>query len=156
LLASLPLLGGMVGCLLGGIASDRLTLRFGIRWGRGVLGIGSKFLAALLLVLSVQAGDPFLATAALVLAAFTNDLGLSATWAFFQDAGGPYVGPLLAFANMFGNIGATASPLLLAAVKQDYGWEAVLYLCSSFFVVAGVCWFFMDGRVPIVPESATR
>jgi sugar phosphate permease len=155
-LASLPLAGGMFGCLLGGIAADRLTRRLGLRWSRNVLGISSKLLAAGFMVVSVQMHDVWLATAALVLASFTNDLGLSATWAYFQDAGGPYVGPLVGFANMFGNIGATASPVILQQVAFYFGWEAALYACAALFLVAGVCWFGMDGRVPIVPEGSVK
>ncbi|MBY0525458.1 MAG: MFS transporter [Gemmataceae bacterium] len=152
-LSSLPLLAGMFGCLLGGIASDRLVRRLGIRWGRNVLGIGSKVGAGFFMLLSVPAADAMTATAMLVIAAFINDLGLSATWAYFQDAGGSYVGPLLGFANMFGNLGATASPLLLARVRDDFGWGAALYTCAGLFVFSGICWIWMDGRVPIVPPE---
>jgi len=152
-LSSLPLLAGMFGCLLGGIASDRLVRRLGIRWGRNLLGIGSKVLAGAFMLLSVFAGDAYLATAALVVASFVNDLGLAATWAYFQDAGGPYVGPLLGFANMFGNLGAAASPLIVAGISQAFGWHTALYMCSALFVFSGVCWIGMDGRLPIVPEG---
>jgi ACS family glucarate transporter-like MFS transporter len=125
-----------------------------LRWSRNVLGISSKLLAAGFLVLCVQMDDPWLATGALVLASFTNDLGLSATWAYFQDAGGPYVGPLIGFANMFGNLGAMTSPVLLEQIKHAYSWDAALYTCAALFVVAGLSWFGVDGRVPIVPEVA--
>jgi sugar phosphate permease len=151
ILSSLPLLAGMFGCLLGGIASDRLVGRLGIRWGRNVLGIGSKILAGVFMLLGGFAADPYLATGALVVASFVNDLGLAATWAYFQDAGGPYVGPLLGFANMFGNLGAAASPLIVAGVREAFGWHMALAMCSALFIISGVCWIGMDGRVPIVP-----
>jgi nitrate/nitrite transporter NarK len=144
----------MAGCLLGGWACDALTRRLGIRWGRNVLGIGSKLLAAGLMVVSVQTGDVYLATTALVVLAFVNDMGLAATWAYLQDAGGRYVGPLLAFANMFGNLGATISPLLLIWLKTEFNWDAALYVSAALFVVSGLGWIAMDGRVPIVPEPA--
>lgn len=156
LLSSLPFLGGMFGCLLGGVAADRLTRTLGLRWGRNLLGIGSKVLAAIFLLLSVFAGDAVLATAALALASFVNDMGLGVTWAYLQDAGGRYVAPLIGFSNMFGNFGAMASPLLLAWLSTSVGWSAALYFCSALFVVSGVCWFGMDGRVPIVPEPAAE
>jgi hypothetical protein len=108
------------------------------------------------MVVSVQMHDPWLATGALVLASFSNDLGIAATWAYFQDAGGPYVGPLVGFANMFGNFGAAASPVILQQIKEKYDWNASLYVCAALFLAGGLCWFFMDGRVPIVPEDGKQ
>jgi MFS family permease len=57
---------------------------------------------------------------------------------------------------MFGNLGAAASPLIVAGISQAFGWNTALYVCSALFVFSGVCWLGMDGRVPIVPESAER
>jgi sugar phosphate permease len=152
-LSSLPPLAGAVGCLLGGIASDRLVRTLGIRWGRSALGIGSKLSAALFMLLSVLAADPYVATCLLVIAAFVNDLGLGATWAYFQDAGGPYVGPLLGFANMFGNLGATASAPLVERVQHAFGWHPAIAVCAGLFAVSGVSWFGIDSSRAVVPEQ---
>lgn len=152
MLSSLPPLAGALGCVVGGVASDRLVRRLGIRWGRSVLGIGSKLSAACFMLLSVLADDPYTATALFVVAAFVNDLGLGATWAYFQDAGGPYVGPLLGFANMFGNLGATSSATIMAGMQRSYGWDSAIALCAGMFAISGVLWIGIDGRKPIVPE----
>jgi len=109
LLASIPLLFGTIGCALGGVATDRLTRRLGIKWGRNLLGMITKFIAAAGLVAALAAPDPLLATIALAGVSFAVDMGLGATWAYFQDAGGPYVGTLLGWANMFGNFGSGGS-----------------------------------------------
>jgi ACS family glucarate transporter-like MFS transporter len=153
LLSSLPLLAGMAGCLLGGLATDRLTRRLGLRWGRSALGLGSRVLAGAATVGCLLAHDAVLVTLALALAAFAMDLGLGATWAYFQDTGGPYVGTLLGWANMFGNLGAFASPLLLGYLAHDFGWPVVLATCGVLFFVSGLCWFGIDARVPIVAEG---
>jgi nitrate/nitrite transporter NarK len=152
-LSSLPPLAGALGCLLGGLASDRLVGTLGIRWGRSALGMGSKLAAGLFMFLSVLTDNVYLATALLVVAAFVNDLGLGATWAYFQDAGGPYVGPLLGFANMFGNLGATASAPIVERVHHALGWHAAISVCAGLFVVSGLSWVGIDGRVPIVPSQ---
>jgi MFS family permease len=152
-LSSLPPLAGAIGCLLGGMASDRLVHTLGIRWGRSALGMGSKLSAALFMLLSVLADDPYLATTMLVIAAFVNDLGLGATWAYFQDTGGPYVGPLLGFANMFGNLGATASAPIVARVQTLFGWHPAIAVCAGLFAVSGVTWFGIDSGKPIVPKE---
>jgi ACS family glucarate transporter-like MFS transporter len=150
LLTGIPLLAGMAGCLLGGLATDRLTRRWGLKWGRSLLGMVTKFVAAVGLVGAVLADDPYLATAGLALASFAVDTGLGATWAYFQDAGGPYVGTLLGWANMFGNLGAVVSPHLLSWLADSYSWSTSLAVCAGIYIASGLCWFGVDARVPIV------
>jgi sugar phosphate permease len=154
LLSSMPLLAGMGGCFLGGMASDRLTRRLGLKWGRNLLGMFSKYLAAAGFVAAVVANDPILATVALAFASFSTDTGLGATWAYFQDAGGQYVGTLLGWANMFGNFGAAVGPLLLGWMAQEYSWKAALATSAGICVASGVCWFWVDARIPIVRPVA--
>jgi MFS family permease len=153
-LASLPLLVGMVGCVLGGITTDWLTRRIGLKWGRNLLGMTTKFLAAIGALIALAAKDPYVAIAALSLASFAVDLGLGATWAYFQDTGGPYVGTLLGWANMFGNFGAVVSPLLLGWLGEEHGWSWALAACAILYVLAGLCWLGIDARIPIVKELA--
>lgn len=150
LLAALPLLVGMAGCFLGGVATDWLTRRVGLKWGRNLLGMTTKFVAALGAVLALLADNPSLAIAGLCLASFAVDLGLGATWAYFQDTGGPYVGTLLGWANMFGNLGAVVSPPLLGWLAEEYGWSYALATCAVLYVLSGLCWLGIDARIPIV------
>jgi sugar phosphate permease len=153
LLASLPPLAGMTGCLLGGIATDWLTRRLGLKWGRNLLGMTTKFLAAVGALVALTAHDPVSAVLALSLSWFAVDLGLGATWAYFQDAGGPYVGTFLGWANMFGNLGAAVSPVFLGWLAQAFGWTEALVACSALYVAAGLCWLGIDGRIPIVRSA---
>jgi ACS family glucarate transporter-like MFS transporter len=152
-LASFPLLAGMAGCVLGGVLTDSLTRRLGIKWGRNLLGMLSKFLAAAALLAAILAQDALLATLALAGMSFAIDMGQGATWAYFQDAGGPYVGTLLGWANMFGNLGSFVSPLLLNGLKDEYGWPHALAISAAALVVSGLCWTGMDARKPIVPSA---
>jgi len=153
-LTSLTMVVGMVGCVLGGVATDWLTRRIGLKWGRNLLGMTTKFLAAVGTLLALLAEDPYLAVAALCLTSFAIDLGLSATWAYFQDTGGPYVGTLLGWANMFGNFGAVVSPPLLGWLGARFGWSSALAACAGLYVLAGLCWLGIDARIPIVKRPA--
>src|SRR5439155_7645042 len=126
------------------------TRRLGLKWGRNLPGMTTKFIAAAGPLFAMTAGHPILAVAALSLSAFMVDLGLGATWAYFQDAGGPHVGTFLGWANMFGNLGAFVSPLLLGELREQFDWSVPLWTCSVFFVVSGLCWLGIDARVPII------
>jgi sugar phosphate permease len=151
-LSSLPPLGGMVGCFLGGLATDRLTRAVGLRWGRGLVGLGSRFLAAGAMLAALAARDPYTAAAAFTCCYLVVDLGMGATWAFFQDAGGPYVGTFLGWANMFGNLGAFVSPIMVAKIVGAYDWPQAVATCGALYLVSGFCWLGIDSRVPIVAE----
>ncbi|MCS6852951.1 MAG: MFS transporter [Gemmataceae bacterium] len=152
--ACVPLLGGMVGCLLGGWLTDRLTRRLGLRWGRSLVPTVTKFLAAGAIAVCPYTQAPGETIAWLTLAAFLVDLGLGATWAYFQDTGGSYVSTFLAWANMFGNLGSAISPPLLGFLAQRFDWNASLLACAVLIALAGVCWIWIDATKPIMPPTS--
>jgi nitrate/nitrite transporter NarK len=157
LLSGIPLLGGVAGCFLGGIAADLLTRRLGLRWGRSATGIAAKVLATAGLIGAMSAPSAWAAALWLAFFAFATDLGMGATWAYFQDAGGPFVGTLLGWANMFGNLGAFLSPLLVGGlVGPDHDWTAALTLCTAATALGALCWLGVNASIPIVPVRAAE
>ena len=54
---------------------------------------------------------------------------------------------------MFGNLGAFVGPILLISLKGMYDWPVALATCAGFYVFSGLCWFWIDARVPIVREA---
>ena len=81
--------------------------------------------------------------------ALSVDFSVPSMWAFTQDVGGPYVGVVLGFGNMFGNFGAAVSPILLAKIQESYGWDAMFQLCGVMFLLAAVAAYFVDASKPI-------
>ena len=59
------------------------------------------------------------------------------------------VGAALGWGNMFGNLGAFASPLLLTMVKNAAGWNAAFVLCAVSFAAAGVAGFLLNASKPL-------
>jgi MFS transporter, ACS family, glucarate transporter len=152
-LSSLPLLAGMAGSLVGGMATDRLTKAVGLKWGRNLLGMSSQFLAAGGVVVAILVCDPILAIASFVFVSFAADLLNGPALAYFQDAGGSYVGTFLGWANMFGNLGGFVSPMLLGFLAQKYSWSVALGVCSLLFLASGLFWLGVDARKPILQGS---
>lgn len=146
----------VVGLLLGGRATDLLSRRFGLRWGRMAVTIGTRFIAAALYLFVLQSGNAWQATIALMAMAFVCDLGVPATWSFAQDVGGRSVGAVLGWGNMFGNLGA-------AAATQIYGWAdyevgdgqmtGTLYAAMAGFIVSGIAAFGIDSTKPLIPAD---
>ncbi|MDB5341612.1 MAG: sauU 3 [Planctomycetaceae bacterium] len=152
---SMPMMAGMVGMLLGGRLTDWLRVKLGVRWGRALpMGL-TRFGAAAAYIGCVFTNDPWIATLLCCAVAFFTDLGVAATWAFVQDAGGRYVAVMLGFGNMWGNIGAAMAPqfYVLALDWSRNNWNVCFLLCASAMVISGVAGLFIDATQPIVPED---
>jgi nitrate/nitrite transporter NarK len=164
--ASIPPMVGIVGMFAGGPLTDFLASRCGLRWGRRLPMMVTRFTAAagyaLVLWFSTFAPNSPLRSAAVVVAAlslvaFSTDAGTGAVWAFKQDVGGRYVGSILGWGNMWGNLGAFFSPMIydhfLGENPQGEDWNAMFLVCMLAFVMAGLCAFGIDATQPIAPPD---
>jgi sugar phosphate permease len=151
-MAGVPLLAGMGGMLAGGWVTDRLTRAVGLRWGRCLPLALSRFVAMAAFAACVGLESPWAATAALSVVAVATDLGTPAVWAYKQDVGGNYVGSILGWGNMWGNVGAAVSPLVLNALIAGYGWPALFVACAFAFLLSGLSALGVDARIPIAPR----
>jgi ACS family glucarate transporter-like MFS transporter len=128
----------MIGMLLGGWLTDRLTRSLGLRWGRRLPMASTRFTAMLGFVGCILLDAPWPVTFSLCVVAVSTDLGTASIWAFMQDIGGRFVGSALGFGNMWGNVGAAVSPLALGLVIQHLGWDAAFAACAAAFGLSGL------------------
>ncbi len=167
LMTFIPVAVGMAGMLFGGILTDRLTRRFGLRWGRALPMSASRFLAMAAYLFCLTEPSPWAAVAAFSVVALATDLGVAATWGFMQDVGGKNVGAVLGWGNMWGNLGAAIAPLLViwivtgsreflpsflewtVATGQASNWTLAFLACAMSFLVAGIAAAGIDATVPI-------
>lgn len=152
-MSSLPPAAGVIGMLMGGPLTDSLRIRIGLRWGRALpMGL-TRFGAVIAFIGLITAKDPWVATFWACLASYFADLGIAASWAFVQDAGGRAVGVILGWGNMWGNFGAAVFPLVRAKVLSENPTPAeynnVFLVCAAAFIVSGVAALFIDARKPI-------
>ncbi len=166
-LVMMPNLIGLCGGFLGGRWVDWLLPRIGLKWSRSLPPIVTRFIAAggygmCLYFASQPAGSalnsPYAFTAAFCLIYFSVDLGQSAFWAYAQDAGGKYVGSVLGWGNMWGNLGAAFGPLLynylLGENPTSADWNNLFWLGLIAFVFAGVATFGLDASKPVFVEES--
>lgn len=152
-MTALPLWAGWIGMLMGGKLSDAAVRRLGLRWGRlAPLTVG-KFLAAGAYLTCLLHPSAWAITGIFAIVALSTDMGNSGGWAYKQDVGGRHVASIHGWANMWGNLGATVSPILLQLVIGSYGWDAAFITCASAFAVAGAAAIGVDAAAPIVPEE---
>ena len=148
-MSSIPALLGIAGMLLGGRLTDWMVSRFGLRWGRMLPICLTKFGAAGAFLACLWLDAPWPATVALSLAYFFTDLGVAGIWAIKQDIGGKYIGSILGWGNMWGNLGAAIAPpllynKLLGENPTVTEWNHVFLLCAGSFVLSGIAALWID------------
>lgn len=152
-MSSAPVFIGIGGMLCGGFLTDWLTRLIGLRWGRALPMALTRFLALAAFLACLVAGSPWVFVAAFCVVAVATDLGTSAVWAFKQDVGGSYVGSILGWGNMWGNLGAFVSPLALNLIQGESKWEYRFLACALAFAISGIAALGVDSRIPVVPDE---
>ena len=153
--ASLPLLAGTAGDLLGGWASDRWARRSGDlkHARRGVAVAGFLVAAAGILPATFTAS----ATASVwytCIAVFGLETTVGVSWAIPLDIGGDYAGSVSAVMNTCGNIGGAISPALLAYLVRSYGWNVPFVVASALCVAAAMLFGRIDATRRIFADHA--
>jgi MFS family permease len=147
-LTTLPLSADVTGCLFGGVLSDWILRRSGNRrLARQGLAVVALLLCAGLIATAFFIAHPVLAvlviSAGMFCAATANPI-LSAT---VMSLGGPHVATVSATANMSGNLGAAAFPIVVPWLLANAGgWNAVLAGFASLYVIAAVFWFLIRAK----------
>jgi nitrate/nitrite transporter NarK len=159
-----PLLFGGIGCMLGGMLTDRQVRVWGRRWGRTLQGLVAYALGGgfFLLAVWMTGTNTPLAFAALCMASFVKDFAMGASWATTIDIGHRYSGTVAGMMNTVGNLGTVVSPpvvtqlVVLSGVGAEGGWSVALYYYASMFFIASVCWLFINPRRVIVYAEEDR
>jgi MFS family permease len=142
IMSTLVLFAGIIGMLGGGPLTDYSTARFGRRWGRSLPVVGCYIVAfsAYVSCLYLDSVWAFIAAASLV--AFATDLSVPALWAYMQDVGGRNSAAVFGWGNMWGNLGAATTPLLVPIVLERWDtngdWHEAFLLFSAGYVLAGL------------------
>jgi MFS family permease len=146
--SALPLAGGAVGCLLGGVIADFITRRSGsVVWGRRTVGCGGFVLGALGYVAAIAVSSPLAAVACLVLASGAHDLTLPVLWATCTDVGGKFGGTSSGFVNFASCISGVTAPLAAAQLAHMFGsFHSVFYVAGALYLAGGILWLFIDPR----------
>ncbi len=154
--AALPLLGGAVSGLVGGILNDYLIAATGNRrWTRVAIGCGGKGMAAVLLFLAFNSyDDPYLFCIYLFWVKLFSDCGLTTAWGVVTDIGGRATASVFALNNSIAGIGQIVAPIIFATVAEFYGWRSVFVLVIVAYVLCAISWLFINCTIPVLGEVA--
>ena len=143
--AGLPLLLSVVADGTGGMATDALSRRFGLRVGRCGVGGAGYLLAAIAMFAGTLASGGQTAGLLIAIGGAASMFTLAPAWATAIELGGRNSAVLSATMNTTGQVGGILSPIVLAYIVDRYGnWNLPLQVLAGLYLLAAVCWMFID------------
>jgi ACS family glucarate transporter-like MFS transporter len=136
----LPFLCMTVFCLVGGVLSDFLVRRNGLRVGRCYLASMALVLTAVFLVLGSQVHSPRLASFILAGGAGTLYLSQSSFWSASADIAGQSSGVFSSLVNMGGQLGGALTASLTPWIAEHFGWTTSFGTAAGLALLGAVCW----------------
>jgi sugar phosphate permease len=153
-LAGLPLLVSIASDLFGGMTTDWVAARFGLRMGRCGVGAAAYLVAGAALIVAAAAASPMLSAMMIALATAASMFTLGASWSTAIEMGRNHAGVVSAAMNTSGQIGSLLCPLIVAySVEWFKSWDLPLYLMGGLFLLGVVCWGLIDPQKPVFEES---
>lgn len=149
LAAGLPLILSVFSDLFGGLSTDALAARFGLRVGRTGVGMAGYVVAGAAMLLAATTVQPAVAVAGISVATAASMFTLGAAWGTCLDIGGNHAGVVSAAMNTSGQIGSVLCPLVVTWLARKYDWNAPLYLIGALFLFGAVCWLVVNPRRPV-------
>ncbi len=148
-------IGGVLGSLSGGFASDWLLRRTGnprlSRQGIAVAGMAS---CSLLIVASYFVADVNSSIALISLGAFCATFGGVSGYTVAIAFGGRHVATVFSAMNMCGNIGAALFPVTAGwLVARTGNWNLILFLFAGIMAVDALCWAVLNPRGTLFGET---
>ena len=152
--ASLPLLAGAAGDILGGTVSDFCAKRFGsLKIARRTVALAGFLLAAVFILPATFTPHSSASVLYSCIAVFGLEVTVGVSWAIPLDIGGDCAGTIASVMNTFGNLGSAVSPILLAYLVGFYGWNIPFVVCSVLCLAGAILTFGIDADRKIVLEA---
>jgi ACS family glucarate transporter-like MFS transporter/ACS family D-galactonate transporter-like MFS transporter len=155
--SALPLLGGAIGGLVGGILNDYfIGLTGNRRWSRVGVAFVGKGLAAVLICAALFFYDrPYAFCVALFFVKLFGDWSLTTSLGVVTDIGGRATASVFAFNNSVAGIGFITAPIVIGYIADHFGWRLVFVAVGATYVLCALSWLLIDCTVPVVREPSS-
>ena len=152
--ASLPLAGGVLGNIVGGLASDNLVKRTGnLKTSRRLVAIPGFLLSAIMVPLAVTASDPMLSTIFFAAAVFGLETTVSVSWAIPLDIGKEFAGSVASVMNTFGNLAGALAAAATGYIVTHYSWTEAFFVLAALSALAACLYFAIDASKPLFEDA---
>ncbi|MEJ7606102.1 MAG: MFS transporter [Bryobacteraceae bacterium] len=154
----LPFLAGACGNLMGGALSDFLVSRYGLAFGRKVVGTTGLAVSALCIFGTGITPDRYMAVALLTLGYFSMDCMLPVSWSLCLDVGRQYAGSVTGAMNMAGQFGSFLSSIAFGMLVDAFGgrYDIPLMLFGAMLGISALIYTQIDPSEQLIPEQAAE
>jgi sugar phosphate permease len=144
IVASFPLLAGMVGDIAGGSLTDRVYKKTGkLKFARRIVAAPCMLASAACLIPAATTHSVSTAVACLTASLFFLEMVIGPAWAVPMDVGGEYSGTVTGVMNMAGALGASVSPVIFGFFAQRGSWIAPFLVTASMLLSGALIWTFL-------------
>jgi MFS family permease len=155
-LSALPYAVAACANITGGAVSDALVRRFGLKWGRRVLGIAGLG-GASLFAIAIMATEQQLITIVLLSLVYGGiTLQQSGVFGVCLDIGGKHAGSMVGLMNTSAQVGALLSSIAYGyIVDRFHSYDAPFVPMATLLFVGALLWFRIDASREIGSEAIT-
>jgi ACS family glucarate transporter-like MFS transporter len=144
LFSGLPLLLSIGADLFGGLSTDRVSQRFGLRAGRCAVGGLALLAAGIFMIVGTATPQPWIAGVLIAMAGASANFPLGAAWGACLDIAGPRAGVVGGTMNTAGQVGGALSPVVFAYLTRNtVDWSTPLYIIGGLYLVGALAWFWV-------------
>ena len=150
---AVPFLMSMIGNIAGGFLSDKLSIRYGLRTGRRLLGAGALAVSAVCMFLAGFIPGKLQVFIFLSLCFGIIDLMLPSAWAICTDIGRKFAGAVSGAMNTAGNIGGFICASVFGYVVDATGnYNVPLYVIAGMLLISAFLFLKLDPSKPLAEE----
>lgn len=151
---AVPFLMSMIGNIAGGFLSDKLSVKYGLRTGRRLLGAGALAVSAVCMFLAGFIPGKLQVFIFLSLCFGVIDLMLPSAWAICTDIGRRFSGAVSGAMNTAGNIGGFLCASVFGYVVDATGnFNMPLYVIAGMLLISSFLFLNLDPSKPLVEEN---
>jgi ACS family glucarate transporter-like MFS transporter len=137
---SYPFIAMTIGCLLGGVLSDAIAARFGLRAGRTIVPALALALTAVLLIIGSRTHEARSAALILAVGAGVLYLAQSGFWAVAADIGQENTSVASGIVNMGAQIGGASVAAFTPVIAKHFGWGMSFDVAAALAFAGGLAW----------------
>jgi MFS family permease len=150
----LPFLLGMISNVAGGVVSDKLVRRHGLKWGRRTCGLAGLTAAALFIAAAALSSGKYASIVFLTLAYGCSDFMMPSAWAACLDISKDHPGTISGTMNTAGQLGSSVSAVVFGyLVKAFHSYDLPLLAISGMLLISASQWLRIDPSQQLEPQE---